>query len=231
MNLSLILPVYNESHRLKAGVTTAFNYLKSQKYSWEIIVVDAGSPDASTSGVALIDSPEVKLIHIAHNFGKGHAIRVGINAAVGEYVVFSDIDFSVPITYLPQFLSSLKKSDIAIGSRRLSDSRIVKHQPLLRESLGRGFTKLSNLILGLNHSDLTCGFKAFRIPVAKNLFSRQRLNGWAFDSEVLFLAKKLNFQIAEIPVSWHNDPHTKVKLIKDLSVSLLSLFYIRLIHP
>ena len=226
MKLSLILPVYNEARRLKTGLKLAFNYLKRQSYSWEIIIVDDGSTDTST-----FNSPStLKLIRTARNFGKGHAIRVGVDAAVGDYIVFSDIDFSVPITYLPQFLSALEESDMAIGSRRLSESRIIKHQSLLRESLGRGFTKLSNLLLGLNQTDLTCGFKVFRRQSAKALFSRQHLNGWAFDSEILLLAKKLNYRVTEIPVSWHNDPHTKVKLIKDLSASLLSLVYIRLIH-
>ena len=226
MKLSLILPVYNEARRLKTGLKLAFNYLKRQSYSWEIIIVDDGSTDTST-----FNSPStLKLIRTARNFGKGHAIRVGVDAAVGDYIVFSDIDFSVPITYLPQFLSALEESDMAIGSRRLSESRIIKHQSLLRESLGQGFTKLSNLLLGLNQTDLTCGFKVFRRQSAKALFSRQHLNGWAFDSEILLLAKKLNYRVTEIPVSWHNDPHTKVKLIKDLSASLLSLVYIRLIH-
>ena len=226
MDLSLVIPIYNETKRLSRGLKLALNYLKSQQFTWEIVVVDDGSTDIRTS----VTNTEVKIIRTARNFGKGHAIRVGIDAAVGDYIVFSDIDFSVPITYLPQFLSALKKSDMAIGSRRLSESWIIKHQSLLRESLGRGFTRLSNLLLGLNQTDFTCGFEIFRRQSAKALFSRQHLNGWAFDSEILLLAKKLNYRVTEIPVSWHNDPHTKVKLIKDLFASLLSLVYIRLIH-
>lgn len=229
MKLSLILPVYNEARRLKPGLRSALSYLHGQSYSWELIVVDDGSTDATPALAGQFKS-DIHLIRTKNNFGKGHAVRVGVDAAIGEYIIFSDIDFSVPLTYLPQFLSILKKSDAAIGSRRLSDSRIVKHQPLLRESLGRGFTKLSNLILGLSHSDLTCGFKAFRAPVAKDLFSRQHLNGWAFDSEILFLAKKLNYRVTEIPVSWHNDPLTKVNLLKDIFISFMSLFKTRLIH-
>ena len=232
-HLSLILPVYNEPHRLQAGLKLAVNYLKKQSYSWEVIVVDDGSTDTSTSnwwsGISR-NSPEVKLIRTARNFGKGHAIRLGVAVGRGDYIIFSDIDFSVAITYLPQFLSALKKSDMAIGSRRLSASRITQHQPLLREYLGRGFTQLSNWILGLNHSDLTCGFKAFRSKPAKDLFSHQQLNRWAFDAEILFLAKKFHYRVTEIPVTWHNNPFTKVNLFKDTITSLISLAQIRLIH-
>lgn len=230
MKLSLILPIFNESLRFKTGLKIALNYLQKQSYSWEIIIVDDGSNNTNISGLDLINSTKVKLLRTAHNFGKGHAIRLGIDAAVGEYIVFSDIDFSVPITYLPQFLSALNKFDVAIGSRRLAGSVIAQHQHFLREFLGQGFTKLSNLILGLNHSDLTCGFKAFRASVAKGLFFRQHLNRWAFDPEILFLAKKVGYTITEIPVTWHNDPLTKVNLFKDTLTSLISLFQIRLIH-
>lgn len=234
MKLSLILPVFNESRRLKTGLTQAIDYLNRQNYSWEIIVVDDGSTDSSTSEVVLSEvegTPgTVKFIRTSRNFGKGHAIRIGVEVATGDYIVFSDIDFSVAIDHLVQFLAALKSIDIAIASRRLPQSRIAQHQPLLRESLGRGFTKLSNLSLGLNCSDLTCGFKAFRAQVAKDLFSRQQLNRWAFDSEILFLAQKLNYCVQEIPVTWRNDPLTKVNLVKDIANSFWSLIYIRCSH-
>jgi dolichyl-phosphate beta-glucosyltransferase len=230
MKLSLIIPVYNEAQRLPGGLTTAINYLKRQSYSWEIIVVDDGSTDSSTSEVAEWTPRTVKLIKTARNFGKGHAIRLGVAASEGDYIIFSDIDFSVPPEFISPFLAKLKSVDIVIGSRRLAGSIIAQHQHFWRESLGQGFTKLSNLILGLNHSDLTCGFKAFRAQIAKDLFSRQRLNGWAFDSEILFLARKLGYPVAEIPVSWRNHPLTKVNLAKDIANSFWSLIYIRCSH-
>lgn len=233
MKLSLILPVFNESRRLKTGLTQAIDYLNRQNYSWEIIVVDDGSTDSSTSdrwSASWRNSSEVKLIRTSRNFGKGHAIRIGVKAAAGDYIVFSDIDFSVSIDHLPQFLAALKSIDIAIASRRLPHSRIAQHQPLLRESLGRGFTALSNFILGLDHTDLTCGFKVFRSQVAKDLFSRQKLNRWAFDAEILYLANKFGYCVQELPVTWHNDPLTKVNLAKDIANSFWSLIYIRCRH-
>jgi len=226
MKLSLVLPVYNETHRLKTGLKLALNYLKRQSYSWEIIVVDDGSTDASTSGVPRT----VKLIKTSRNFGKGHAIHLGVAASRGDYIIFSDIDFSVPPRFITKFLSALKSADVVIASRRLSQSRIAKHQSYLRETLGQGFTQLSNFILGLHHSDLTCGFKGFRKEIAKNIFSHQSLNRWAFDAEILFLAKKLNYQVIEVPVTWYNDPRTKVNLLPDILNSLISLIQIRLIH-
>ena len=230
MHLSIVIPVYNEAKRLKTGLDLVLNYLKLQPYSWEIIIVDDGSIDASTSGVAL-GSPEVKLIRTAKNFGKGHAIRVGVEASRGEYIIFSDIDFSVPPEFISPFLIALKSTDIVIGSRRLRQSRVTQHQHFLRESLGHGFTQMANFILVLHHSDLTCGFKGFKRSVGQDLFRRQKLNRWAFDPEILFLAKRLNYQVKELPVIWHNDSLTKVHLLTDLPQSLISLFLIRLIHP
>lgn len=223
-HLSLIIPIYNETRRLEKGLHHALAYLQSQSYSWEIILVDDGSTDNS----AKLIPDQVSLIRTARNFGKGHAIRLGVEAAKGDYIFFSDIDFSVSLDHLPKFISQLKTHQVVIGSRRLSSSHITQHQPSIRESLGGGFTTLSNKILGLHHTDLTCGFKGFQAQVAKKLFSLQRLNGWAFDSEILFLAKKLGYTVAEIPVVWKNDPLTKVSLFKDILISLFSLIKIRL---
>lgn len=225
MKLSLIIPVYNESRRIERGLKHATNYLQSQKYSWEIIVVDDGSIDNTAK---LASTYPVNLLRTHKNFGKGHAIRVGVASAEGELIFFSDIDFSVSLDQIPAFITALKNSDVAIGSRRLTASNIAKHQPTIRESLGRGFTALSNLVLGLHHSDLTCGFKGFSHQSAKKIFSLQKINGWAFDSEILYIAHKLGIQVKEISVTWKNDPLTKVNVIKDMVSSLLSLLAIKL---
>ncbi len=227
--LSLVIPVYNESRRITKGLDLVINYLKTQPYLWEIIVVNDGSTD-NTIDLALKYKSQIHLINTALNFGKGHAVRLGVEASGGEYVIFSDVDFSVPPEFIDQFIKALKSIDIVIGSRRLRESQVGKHQNFLRESLGHGFTKLSNFILGLNHSDLTCGFKGFRRQVGQDLFYRQRLNRWVFDSEILFLAKKFDYKVNELPVIWHNDPLTKVNLLKDFLVSFISLIAIRFIH-
>ena len=226
-HLSFIIPVFNEKKRLKRGLKVALKYLSQQKYSWELILVDDGSTDNSLGNIDL-KSQNTFLIRTHKNFGKGHALRLGVEAASGKHIIFSDIDFSVPINYIHQFLTQLKSYPVIIGSRRLGESSVKKHQPKLRESLGHAFTMLSNLILSLNHSDHTCGFKAFKSSVAKKLFKKQKINGWAYDSEILFLAQQMKIKIKEIPVKWQNDPNTKVKIIPDTIKSLFSLFYIRL---
>lgn len=234
MKISLIVPVYNETRRLEKGLNLALNYLQHQPFSWELIIVNDGSSDNTKRLIAHLLQPlshlPIYALSLSQNRGKGHAIRIGVAAAEGDYIIFSDIDFSVSIDHVPQFLTALKNQDIAIGSRRLATSHISKHQSAIRESLGRGFTALSNLILGLHHSDLTCGFKAFRQSCAKQLFSVQNINEWAYDSEILFLAKEKKLRITEIPVNWRNDPLTKVNVLTGALSSLIALFRIRLAH-
>jgi dolichyl-phosphate beta-glucosyltransferase len=225
-HLSLIIPIFNEKNRLAKGLRTVVKFLDKQEFSWEIIVVDDGSTDHATNAFPF--RPNVFLLRTHTNFGKGHAIKLGIEAARGQYIFFTDIDLSVPLTFTSLFLSQLTKHDIVIGSRRLRTSKITQAQSSLRQSLGHGFTKLSNLVLGLNHTDHTCGFKAFRHKVAQKLFKKLRTNRWAFDSEILFLAHKYHYSVKEIPVTWKNDPHTKVRLMTDVINSFLALVRIRL---
>lgn len=245
MKLSFIIPVYNEQKRIRKGLSTALDYLNAQTYSSELIIIDDGSTDKTSeifnSFVAKVKHPRsshgrkkkatfqtnIRIIHNGHNLGKGYAIREGVKSASGKYILFSDVDFSVPINFTQNFMSALKKNHVIIGSRRLKTSNVTKHQPTFRESLGQGFTKLSNLVLGLNHSDLTCGFKGFRAKVAKDLFAKQKVNRWAFDSEILFLAKKQGYSVKEIPVTWRDDPLTKVNIITDLVQSAFALLRIR----
>lgn len=235
LQLSFVIPVFNEEKRLKKGMEIAINYLSNQTYASELILVNDGSTDNTKNIInkfhrQKINKLLIRIINSPTNIGKGGAISKGVLAATGKYIFFSDVDFSTPISNIQKFMSQLTKNDITIGSRRLDKSNIKKHQNFIREFLGKGFTLLSNFILGLNHSDLTCGFKGFKNKVAKKLFKLQKINGWAFDPEILFLAKKFNYQVKEIPVLWKNDPNTKVNLFTDLPLSLYSLLTIPIIH-
>jgi dolichyl-phosphate beta-glucosyltransferase len=149
--------------------------------------------------------------------------------ARGDYVFFSDADLSVPIeTVLPFLVELQNRCDVAIGSRRAPGAKIEVHQPFFRETMGRVFTSLSNLLLGARYFDVTCGFKGFKREVARDLFTRQRLHNWSFDSEILFIARLRGYQVTEIPVSWRNEQGTKVRVWKDAAVSFLGLLQIRL---
>lgn len=224
--ISLVLPVFNEERRVVESLQHIYKYLKSLKQTFEIIVVDDGSQD-KTATLLYRFTPgkrEIKILHLGRNSGKGAAVKQGMLASSGKYLFFSDIDLSVPISSLPQFLKMLQKgTDVAIASRRIPGSLVKIRQHSFRQALGHGFTKLSSLILDLDVSDVTCGFKGFSRKSARLLFSRSRIKRWAFDAEILYLARKLKLGIAEIPISWSNKQGTKVNIIKDLPLSLIEL--------
>jgi dolichyl-phosphate beta-glucosyltransferase len=231
--LSLVIPAFNEDRRIGQSLERILSFFRAQSYPFEIIVVDDGSSDRTVEvvrGFAASD-PRLRVEPQAQNRGKGEAIRKGMLLAGGKYLFFSDADLSVPIEAVPDFLSRLEAGyDVAVGSRRTAGAVIEVHQPIHRELMGKVFTRLSNLILGLRLKDFTCGFKAFRLDAARELFSRQRLGGWSFDSEILYLAKSKGYRIAEVPVVWRNDEATKVRLGRDVVRSFVDLWNIRINH-
>ena len=231
--LSFVIPAFNEDRRIGQSLERILSFFRAQSYPFEIIVVDDGSTDRTVEvvrGFAASD-PQLRVEPQPQNRGKGEAIRKGMLLAGGKYLFFSDADLSVPIEAVPDFLSRLEAGDdVAVGSRRIAGAVIEVHQPIHRELMGKVFTGLSNLILGLKLKDFTCGFKAFRRDAARELFSRQRLGGWSFDSEILYLAKSKGYRIAEVPVVWRNDEATKVRLGRDVVRSFVDLWNIRINH-
>lgn len=219
MNLSVIIPVYNEAKRLPRALTIC-----GKNPGWEIIFVNDGSTDNTAK---LIKQSGFKLISYPKNQGKGYALKQGVKSATRPLILITDVDFSTPLSELPKFLKALNGAEIVIGSRKTKGAQITKHQPRLREWLGKQFTNLTNLWLGLKVTDVTCGFKLFKTPVAKKLFTLSKIKRWGYDAEILFLAKKLKFKIAEVPVIWRNDQRTKVSLFKDILRSLIDLYLIR----
>jgi len=231
--LSLVIPAFNEDRRIGESLDRILSFFRGQSYTFEIIVVDDGSTDRTVEVVRgfAASEPRLRVEAQPRNFGKGEAIRKGMLLAGGKHLFFSDADLSVPIEAVPDFLSRLEAGyDVAVGSRRAAGAVIEVHQPIHRELMGKVFTRLSNLILGLRLKDFTCGFKAFRRDAARELFSRQRLGGWSFDSEILYLAKAKGYRIAEVPVVWRNDEATKVRLGRDVVRSFVDLWNIRLNH-
>ena len=228
--LSLIIPAFNEEDRITKSIDHILRYLQSQPYSSEIIIVDDGSHDRTIDLVQerFGKHPEVRIHQQPRNLGKGAAVKQGMLLGNGEYLFFSDADLSVPIETLPGFLTQLENHfDVTIGTRRKAGAAIEVHQPFYRELLGRTYTTLSNLLLGLRVSDFTCGFKGFRREAARDLFSRQRLKNWSFDAEILYLAQLKGYRILEAPVTWRDDRATKVRLGRDIFMSFIELLQIR----
>lgn len=228
--LSIVVPVYNESPRVVAGLHALNLHLAGLGLTSEVVVVDDGSGDDTVSLARPLMSATSQILLEPHR-GKGGAVRAGMLRARGEFVIFLDIDLATPLRFIEPCVERLRQgADVVIGSRRTPDARIERHQAFLREFLGQGFSLLSRLFTGADVSDFTCGFKGFRHEAAQAVFSRQRVENWSFDAEVLFLTKKLGLRVEELPVVWRDDARTKVRLGRDILGSLGGLLTIRLNH-
>lgn len=231
-HLSLVIPMYNEETRIGSTLEKALVYLRSQKYTWEIIVVDDGSSDRSVSvAEKILEGAAGRVLKNPENRGKGYSVKRGMLEAEGEYIIFSDADLSTPIEESEGFLAELKsRYDIVIGSRALKDSRIEVRQSQARELMGKTFNKLARLLAFRDIHDSQCGFKGFRRIAAHDLFSRQKIDGFSFDVEVLYLAQKSGYSILEKPVRWQHVEQSRVRLVSDPLKMFLDLVKIRWIH-
>lgn len=226
ITISLIVPVFNEAKRIH-NLKAIDEYVKRNKQIREIIVVNDGSTDETMSIIKGSNyMSKTSIVSYTKNQGKGYAIKKGILSARGTHVIFIDIDLSTPLTMIEKAVKRFGSHDIVIGTRKSKSAHLKKRQPLLREWMGRGFTFLSQTLLGVSVSDFTCGFKCFTTKSARHIFSKQKIKRWSFDAESLFLAKKYGYTIGEIPVTWKNDPHTKVRFPQDILISLVELFSI-----
>lgn len=230
VKLSVVIPCYNEEKRFKEGFNHYYSYLEKQKYQWELIFVNDGSSDLTPKLMKNLSKGKsnIKIVSYHKNRGKGYAIVQGVKAAKGQYILFSDIDHSVPIKTIVSFLELFEKGyQVVVGSRRVKGADILIHQHPIREYLGRGFTLLVNLLIYWGIADATCGFKAFSQKAARKIFNKISIYDWAFDAEVLFICKKNNIQLIQVPVSWSDVEGSKVTLIKDIFSSLNGLLKIR----
>jgi glycosyltransferase involved in cell wall biosynthesis len=225
-NLSVIVPVFNEEKRLFHLEEICSCFTKET----EIIVVNDGSTDTTKELIHKYSKKyrNIKLVSYSPNRGKGYAVRTGMLAAAGRYRLFLDIDLSTSPKHWQEFRRHLSAADVIIGSRRSPNALIAGHQPVLRENMGRVFTWLSQFILDTPVNDFTCGFKVFSAAAAEKVFSRSKIDRWGYDAEILFIAHSLRLKILSLPVTWTNDPATRVSLFRDTLTSLRDLFYIRL---
>ena len=226
--LSVIVPVYNEEERVH-NLAQLCMFLAGKKYIRECIVVNDGSIDRTLTLLhALQKKYRFHLISYKKNRGKGYAIKKGIEQAKGSHVVFVDVDLSTDLSAFDHLLKMLPHAHIVIGTRKNKHAELVERQSLLRESMGRFFTFLSQIISGVFVSDFTCGFKCFERTIAGKIARKQRIYGWAYDVEYLYLGKKMGSKIAELPVKWKNDQRTKVRFPQDIITSLRDICLIRL---
>ncbi|MES2766702.1 MAG: dolichyl-phosphate beta-glucosyltransferase [Bacteroidota bacterium] len=230
--LSLVIPAYNEAERIGNSLKQAVEYLAEQSYSFEIIVVDDGSTDKTVQIIHKLndDIEFVKLIRQPQNMGKGAAVRRGMLEATGEYRIFTDADFSTPVHEVEKALKVFKKgADVVIGSRVLDRSTIKRAQPRHREAMGRVFSRAVQATVFKGIDDTQCGFKGFTAKAAESIFSRAKINGFGFDVEILYLAKRLGFEIEQIAVEWHNDERSKVSSLSGLK-AFLDIMTIKRLH-
>lgn len=231
--ISVVVPAYNEEGRLGNTLPIMYAYLK-EHFSWfELLVVDDGSTDRTPAIVHEFarQHPEVRLLSYQPNRGKGHAVRTGVLQSQGEWVLFSDADLATPIEELPNLAAKLREGyDIAIASRAVRGAQLVVRQPWYREFAGRSFNLMVQLLAVPGIHDTQCGFKLFRQDAAREIFSRCEENGFSFDIEVLHVALRLGYRVAEVPVHWMHREGSKVRLLRDAVRMFLALLRISRRH-
>jgi glycosyltransferase involved in cell wall biosynthesis len=227
---SIVIPAYNESARLSATLEKVLDYVHSQGWDAEIIVVNDGSRDNTADIVRSFaeKDPAVLLVENPGNRGKGYSVRNGMLHARGRIVLFSDADLSSPIEEAPKLFAALENgADIAIGSRWLRAETQTRRQPLHRQLFGRIFNLAMRLTLGLHFADTQCGFKAFKQSAVQAIFPLQKIERWGFDPEILFLARKFKFKVQEVPVAWAHREGTSINPLVDGSRMAMEMLHIR----
>ena len=228
--LSIVIPAYNEETQLPRALESIGAYAASKSFPLEVLVVDDGSRDGTAAAATRLAEtwPFVRLLRNPGNCGKGYSVRHGMLEAAGRVALFTDADLAAPIEEADRLLEALEAShDVAIGSRALRPELIAVHQSRMRETAGRIFNLLVRTFTKLPFRDTQCGFKLFRREAARAVFGRQQIDGFGFDVEVLYLARKFGYRVAEVPVRWSHDQDTKVRMFRASARMFADLWRIR----
>ncbi|MDQ2687730.1 MAG: glycosyltransferase family 2 protein [Armatimonadota bacterium] len=239
MSVSVIIPAYNEENCLPVTLGETMDYFVQRGEPFEILVVDDGSRDATPALVERFAQTHahatclgVKCLSYGGNRGKGYAVRYGMLRAQGDLRLFCDADMATPVEEYALVLDAMQaqKAPIGIGSRPLRESHLMVHQPWYREMLGRSFNKVVQALAVPGISDTQCGFKIFTAQAAQDVFSWCRLDGFAFDCEALYIAWRLGYKIAEVPIRWSHKDGSKVNMLRDGPRMLRDLSTVRWRH-
>ncbi|HRR95992.1 MAG TPA: glycosyltransferase family 2 protein [Candidatus Ratteibacteria bacterium] len=232
MEISIIIPSYNEEKRIGKSLEKIWKYFKNKGFPFEIIVVDDGSTDKTVEIVEKFKEgkKEIRILKHDKNKGKGAAVRTGVINSKGNLILFTDADLSTPIEEFEKFYKYGKSGfDIVIGTRRIKNAEIKKKQPFLRRFFGTGFIYLVKIFFpSLSKiTDFTCGFKLFNVEKNKKIFKLQKIDRWGFDVEILLIATILHLKILQVPVVWSDLRKSKVNLKKDIIRSFFDLIRIK----
>ncbi|MCK4927512.1 MAG: glycosyltransferase [Candidatus Aenigmarchaeota archaeon] len=224
--ISVIIPIYRDEKRLKNNLPKIRKYLENNFKKFEIIIA-LDPPAGNTEKTAKNIFKNIKIIKNKKRMGKGYSIKEGMLKAVYSPVLFIDIDLSTPVEEIEILLPYLKNNHVIIGSRNMQESKIKERQPFLRSALGNIYPYLVRLLVIKDIRDTQCGFKLFRKDILKPVFSLQRIGGFAFDSEILLIAKKRGYKIKEVPVEWSNSKDSRLNIFKDslrMAVDVIKIF-------
>jgi len=226
--VSVVIPAYNEEWRILPTVGAIATHMCSRGEPWELVVADDGSTDTTVALLEDLRLPNMRVLIAERNKGKGDAVRRGMLAAEGQYVLFADADQSTPIEQFDRLLDQLKDGyDVAVGSRAAAGAAVSGRSPL-RKVLSRGLRLLVSVGFGVKVADTQCGFKLFTADAARTLFELQIVDNFSFDLEVLYLSDKVGLRVAEVPVEWIDAPGTRVDAAKVTLQFLADLVKIRI---
>ncbi len=229
MKVSIIIPTYEEEKRLGSSLGKITRYMDSKNTDYEIIIIDDNSPDNTIKIAKIFPSKKIKIIRNEKRLGKGASVKMGINKASFPLILICDADLSTPIEEAGKLGKFIDSNEIVIGSRRTPDSDIEKSQSMKRSFFGKIFVLLTRILLGLNFEDTQCGFKLMKKEAAKKIFSIQKIKGYCFDAEILFIAQKLGYRIKEVGTKWIDNPEeSKISPIKDGTKMFSDLLKIRI---
>jgi glycosyltransferase involved in cell wall biosynthesis len=229
-SVSIVIPAYNEAARIEETLERVMDCIRSRSWDAEVMVVDDGSTDQTPEIVRrwMLEDGRIRLVRNPGNRGKGYSVRNGLLQGAGDIVLFTDADLSAPLEEAELLFEALDGgADVAIGSRWLDRKKQTMHQPLYRRFFGRCYNMLTRRIMGLPYKDTQCGFKAFKREAAQKIFRLQTIERWGFDPEILFIARRLRFEVVEVPVSWGHDARTRMSYLKDGMKMLQEMAQIR----